>query len=143
MTEEIKNIVTQIDKEIRKEKWFDFHVLNYYGSRLTIGGSVDLTYYHKLEIVFEDVFFVSGVFAGWRSDTSDEVIILPANEKDLNQKFEIEQGYQLFIIRAEDYKNNFVVAAKNLSFSTDTVYYYNRGNLKENERIADFVKSTK
>lgn len=139
MTEEIKDIVRQIDQEIRKEKWFDFHVTHYGGGRLTVAGSTDLTYSHNLEIVFDEVFFVSGIFAGWRSDTAHVVFSLPGNERDLNQKFEIEQGYQLFIFMANDFKNDFIVAAKNVSFNTNTVYYYNRSDLKENERIADFV----
>ncbi|NNV57824.1 hypothetical protein [Limnovirga soli] len=136
MTEKIKDIVTQIDREIRKEKSFDFHVISYDGCRLTIAGSTDLTYYHKLEIIFDDVFFVSGVFGGWHSDTERVVFSLPDNEKDLNQKFEIEQGYELFIFKADDYKNDFIIAAKTLSFNTDTVFYYDRRDLKENERIS-------
>ena len=84
--------------------WFDFQIIEYDGYKLTIAGSIDLIYYHTLEVVFQDVFFVSGFFEGWRSDTSKPVFILPENESEMNQKFEIEQGYQLFIFITEDYK---------------------------------------
>jgi hypothetical protein len=140
MTEEIKKIVLKIDSEIRQHEWFDFHVLNFDAFKLTVAGSVDLTYYHKLEIIFEDIFFVSGFFQGWHSDTKQRTFLLPDNEKEMNEKYEIEQGYQLFIFRTEDYTNDVLIAAKNISFNTDTVYYYERTDLKENERIADFVK---
>ena len=62
MTTEIKNLATKIDSIIRQHKWFDFHVLNYDGFKLTIAGGIDLTYSHILEIIFEDIFFVSGFF---------------------------------------------------------------------------------
>jgi hypothetical protein len=140
MTEEIKNIVLRIDNEIRQHEWFDFHILNFDGFKLTVAGSVDLTYYHMLEIIFEDIFFVSGFFQGWHSDTEQRTFLLPDNEREMNEKYEIEQGYQLFIFRTEDYTNNVIIAAKNITFNTDTVYYYERADLKENERIADFVK---
>lgn len=143
MTAEIKDIVNKIDNIIRQEKWFDFHVLNYENGKFSVGGSVDLIYYHTLEIIFEDVFFVSGFFNGWHSDTSKTVFTIPDNETELNKQYEIEQGYQLFQFQTEDYSNNFMVAAKSLSFSTDTVFYYDRKDLKENERIADFVQKTK
>jgi hypothetical protein len=140
MAKELKNIVLKIDSEIRRHEWFDFHILNFDGFKLTVAGSVDLTYYHKLEIIFEDIFFVSGFFQGWHSDTEQRTFYLPDNENEMNEKYEIEQGYQLFIFKTEDYTNDVVIAAKNITFNTDTVYYYERPDLKENERIADFVK---
>lgn len=143
MTTEIRDLVKEIDGIVRQQKWFDFHVLSYDGFKLTIGGSIDLNYYHSLEIIFNDVFFVSGFFKGWHSDTHSDVFLLPDNEIELNRQFEIEQGYQLFVFKTEDHKSDFTVAAKSLSFNTDTVFYYDRQDLKENERIADFVKKAK
>ena len=103
-TIQLKPTVEKIDKYIRESLWFDFQIIEYDGYKLTIAGSIDLIYYHTLEVVFQDVFFVSGFFEGWRSDTSKPVFILPENESEMNQKFEIEQGYQLFIFITEDYK---------------------------------------
>lgn len=137
------DMTRKIDALIRKETWFDFHVLSYDGYKLTVGGSIDLTYYHTLELIFEDVFFVSGFFNGWRSDTGQAVFQIPDNEIELNNKFEIEEDYQLFVFRSEDYQNDIYIAANTISFNTDTVFYYERQNLKSNERIADFVKSKK
>lgn len=116
----------KIDDEIRRHEWFDFHVLSFDGFKLKIAGSVDLTYYHKLEIIFEDIFFVSGFFQSWHSDTKQKTFFQPDNEKEMNEKYEIEQGYQLFIFKTEGYKNDVIIAAKNITFNTDTVYYYER-----------------
>lgn len=128
MSEQIKNIVLEIDNEIRQNKWFDFHVLKFDGCKLIIAGSVDLIYYHTLEIIFEDVFFVSGFFRGWHSETENRVFLIPENVKEMNEKYEIEQGYELFVFKTEDYKSDIIISAKNITYKTETVYYY-----KENE----------
>ena len=59
MKEEIKSKVSEIDTEIIRHEWFDFHVLNFDGFKLTVAGSVDLVYYQKLEKIFEDKFIMS------------------------------------------------------------------------------------
>ena len=142
MNEHIRNTVVKIDEHIRRELWFDFHVINFDGQKLTIAGGIDLHYYHSLELIFEDVFFVSCFFQGWHSNTGLPVFVLPelSQQIELNLKFEIEQGYQLFVFKTKDYKNDCYVAAANISFNTDTVFYHYRPDLKENEHIADFVK---
>ncbi len=136
----MKFLVSTIDGIIRSKEWFDFYVLSYDGSRLTIAGGIDLTYYHSLEIIFEDVFFVKGPFQNWHSNTSSTVFLIPDDKPNLNRKYSIEIGYELFSLRIEDHNEDFLIAARHLSFNTDTVYYYQRTNLQENERIADFVK---
>lgn len=146
MNDKYKSVVKQIDDYIRQNAWFDFHLWRYDGRNLVILGSTDLTYYHKLEIVFTDVFFASTFFEGWKSDTNKSVIEIPNTElnRELNIKFEIELGYQIFIIRTEDYKNDIYVAAKGIEYNTDTVYYYQRDNLDDNERLVDYlIKETK
>jgi hypothetical protein len=141
MTSDLINKVLQVDKQICRHDWFDFHVLKFDNSKLVIGGGVDLTYFHTLEIIFDDVFFVSAFFKGWRSDTRTIVFSIPDNVRDLNLKFKIENGYQLFKFTAEDYAESILIAARDFSFNTDTVFYYDRQNLKDNERLADFVKT--
>jgi len=139
MTDDLKSIASEIDKKIRLHNWFDFHVLKYDCNTLSIAGGTDLTYYHTLELVFEDVFFVSGFFQGWHTNTSKPAFWLE-DDKLMNEKYEINQGCRLFIFEAEDYINRIIVAAKKISFNSDIVYYYDRPDLKDNERIADFVK---
>ncbi|SDE94442.1 hypothetical protein [Chitinophaga filiformis] len=140
MAENIERIVLDIDSIIRQHLWFDFHVLSYDGRKLVIAGSEDLDYYHTLEVIFENVFFFKGYFDGWMSDTSAPVFILEVLDTELNGKYEITQGNRVFIFRTEDYRNDVIIAAGSVSYNTDTVFYYQREDLKENERIADFVK---
>lgn len=133
-------IVAEIDEQIRTRLWFDFHVFHYDGHRLVVAGSIDLCYYHEMEVIFENVFFIRGFFNGWHSDTSKPVFIQTDNVSTFNTEFEIEQGYTLFIFKTEDYEKDVIIAAEKVSFNTDTVFYYERDDLEGNQRIADFVK---
>ncbi|MFT3992688.1 MAG: hypothetical protein QM660_00160 [Dysgonomonas sp.] len=118
-----KDVADQIDMFIRKHLWFDFHVTDYDGYKLSVMGSTDLSYYHMLEIVFENVFFISGIVTGWHSETNARVFSIPDNEYELNVKYEIEQDYQLFVFKPEDYKNDIIIAAHSLTFDTTIVQY--------------------
>lgn len=102
-------------------------------------GSTDFSYYHQLEIVFEDIFFVFGNFSTWGSDTEKQVFGFPDNEDELITRFNIEQNYQLFEFRQDGLDNDFLIASNTLTYNKDRVYYYQRENLQPNERLADFV----
>lgn len=92
MLKESRKIVEAIDTIIRGYEWFDFHVLKYDGTKLIVAGSIDLNYYHKLEIIFEDVFFVSGIFQVWHSDTNKVVFSIPENKGDLNESMVLKKA---------------------------------------------------
>ncbi|HUC82270.1 MAG TPA: hypothetical protein VMR70_15300 [Flavisolibacter sp.] len=132
-----KSIVEEIDSIIRTNLWFDFHVLSYDHNRLIVAGGKDLSYYHSIEVIFEEVFFVSAVFQCWHSDTKQTVFTERTNSEEINLQFAIEKGFRVFAYKAEDYNQEMVIAAKHISYNTDTVYYYPRADLKENERYAN------
>lgn len=119
-------VVNSIDQIIRSNEWFDFHILSFDGRTLKIGGGIDLTYAHSLEILFIDVFFIHGFFETWHSETKEKVLIMPDKDLnlELNLKFEIEQGYQIFIFRTEDYENDVYIAAKEIQFNKNIIKYY-------------------
>ena len=142
-TKELLNKVREIDGKIREYQWFDMEVLKYDGYKLTIAGGIDLCYCHRLEIIFEDIFFIKSYMSGWQSCTSQPVFIIPENEYELTLRYEIEQDYQLFIFKTEDLLNDVIIAAKDVQYSDDIVYRYYRENLQPNERLADFIKSKK
>ena len=142
MDKDTQAIVQDINRIVQVQEWFDFQVVEYVIDRLVIRGGADLTYGHSLELVFEEVFFYSGVITGWHTDTRKPMITTPEGNEliELNMRFEVQAGYQLFVIHPEDFKSKIYVAAMRLTFNTDAVYYYQRENLKQNERIAGFVK---
>jgi hypothetical protein len=59
---------------------------------------------------------------------------------EFNGPLEIEQGYSVFRFKTNDHQNDVIIAAEKISFNTDTVFYYQRDDLKENELIAYFIK---
>lgn len=138
MQSDLKITANEIDLIIRKDLWFDFHVYKYENGKLIIAGSADLLYYHTLEIIFENVHFFHGPFNEWKSDTTQTVFSMSEDDQ-MNVEFEIEQGYSAFIFKTEDYNNNVIIVAEKVTFNTDTVFYYKRDDLKENERLAYFV----
>jgi hypothetical protein len=80
-----------------------------------------LIYSYDLEITFSNIFFISGVVGveGWHSDTQKIVFEIPENEHKLNQKYGIQQGYQLFRFVTEDFKNDIIIATNAVSYNTD------------------------
>ena len=139
MSIDFKNIVAEIDRLIRKNEWFDFHAYSLKNGHFIIAGGIDLTYSHTLEIIFENVHFHYGHTDGWHSDTSNVVFEIPEESTKLNEQFQISQGYTLFRFNSEDTPDIYI-AASNITYNTDRVFYYYRPNLKENERLAEFVK---
>ncbi len=117
-TQKNQETALKIDNLIRQQGWYDFQVYHYDGANLTIGGDIDLTYHHSIEIRFEEVFFVSGFFGTWCSNTDEMVFEMANGEKlkELNIKYEIEQYNHLFIFTTEDYKNDVIIAAHNVSY---------------------------
>lgn len=141
MTDETRKAVEKIDAVIRQNAWFDFEVSSYDGGNLVVNGSTDSSYYHELEVTFHNVFFASGYFRGWKSDTTCPVFRTPEQEEAyyMNFQLEIEQGYDLFIFKVEGSKNNVIVASESVSYNTDTVLHYYREKLEPGMRLASYV----
>jgi hypothetical protein len=141
MTDETRKKIEEIDAIIRQNAWFDFSVYSYDGSNLVVTGSTGFSYYHELEVTFHNVFFASGYFRDWKSDTTQPVFMTLKQEDayKMNFQLEIEAGYDLFVFKVEGSKNNVVIASKNISYSTDTVLYYYREDLQPGMRLAPNV----
>ena len=137
-----KAIVDEINSYIRKNCIDEFELKSYDGRQLSIVGSTDLIYYHKIEILFTEAFFVSAYFQRWYSNIDNSIIeLLDEDERKMaNIPFEIESGYELFMMKSADFENEMIVAAKTIHFNTDIVYFYRRHNLGFNERLADFLE---
>ena len=95
MSSEIKDVVAEIGSLIRTHPWFDFHVYKFQNSDLIIAGNTDLTYSHSIEIIFQRVFFFSGYFQEWRSDTRKPVFEVPENARELSLHYKIEYAWWL------------------------------------------------
>jgi len=126
---------------ISKQPWFDMEIIGFDRGKLIIAGSIDFSYGHIMEVIFEDVFHAT-VNREWKTNTSTETLHIVDNleSSEINLLFQIEQGYTLFKIIFEDLSVPFYISAKNVDFNTDKVFYYKKDYLAENERIANWVK---
>lgn len=128
LTDELKN--TNID---------DFYIIHYdSSSKLTLAGSFDFSYYHDIEITFDDVSFISCPGSVFKVDT-----FRLATQEESKLLYEISHGYnEHTAICLEDnmFKTKFFITANDLNYSLAKVYYYQRENLQPNERIADWAR---
>jgi hypothetical protein len=137
----METILQEINFIISKYHWLDMEIISTKGGNLVIACSIDFTYGHSLEIIFEDYFYIS-INSQWQTNTLEKVLYLVTGEEAdaINLKYRIEYGYSLFKIKPEYPVAPFYISAKKVVFNTDKVYYYLKDNLLEGERIADWVK---
>lgn len=116
---EIKSVLKEVNNFLTGQLWMDFEIIEFSKNVLKIIGSIDISASPTMELIFEDVYFVSSPF-NWKTDTSKTVISLLDGEeaKGINLKFQVEQGYHVIKIWPEDYPENFgcIFGVKNVFF---------------------------
>lgn len=123
----IENIVSDIRSHTREKTWLDFSLYSYDCSRLIIVGSDDLCYYHTIEIVVENPSFIQST-AYWTCDVNE--VFIRVNQEGELKKLTFYYGEEVC----------FSVSADKFSVNFDTVFYYKRAELLQNQRIAHWVK---
>ncbi|MGB3259914.1 hypothetical protein [Paenisporosarcina sp.] len=117
--EKVKVVVKEIDTIIRKELWYEFIVDQYTATNKLILNGGFSTSYPDIEIIFEDIFFISLPIM-WKSDTKKVVLTLLEGEefRKMNIKFGVEIGYHIFKFTPNYYSSNFgcLIGAKKISF---------------------------
>lgn len=138
---ELKDKIYSINNYISENKWFDVEILNMKGGDLIIIGSTDFTYGHIIEIKFLNIQHIS-MNSEWSIETIVDFISIIKNKEEvinINSKFNIIDGHILFKLSCEDGETCFYVAAMDIEVNFDNVYYFDKKDLKANERIADWV----
>ncbi|WP_431685758.1 hypothetical protein [Hahella sp. NBU794] len=138
----LKSRVDAVNNATANSAWFDFEVFSFNANELIILGSRDFSYYHQLEIKFLDVAYFSGTPSWGSNPHITAVFSLIEESKALKvlQEKKVNGYFEVFEFPTDD-GASIIIAALDIVVNMDTVYYYLRENLKENERIADWVKS--
>lgn len=104
----IREVLEIFNQYLKKQLWMDFEVIEFSKGELKIIGSIDISDKPNIELIFKDVFFASTPF-NWKTDTSNIVAMLLSGEeaKEVNLKFQVEQGYHIIKIWPEDYPEDF------------------------------------
>ena len=115
----VKITIEEINNFIREKMWLDFEVRNFDKYKLTLTGSIDISTVHDIEIIFEDVSFVSMPFE-WKTDTSKTVLVFVEGEEAtaINRRFQVEKGYHIFKFIPEDFPEDFgcYLGAKSITY---------------------------
>lgn len=135
----VKNLLDQVNSLFIAESDIDFFkVQNYDGKTLHIIAGRELTVAHNLELQFENVTFFKGDFEWSRNDEKPLIHLAEIEEKpgSLRFKFMLESdGYYY-----SNHNHKIEIWAEDFSYDTTTVYYWNKQDLQEGERIAAWVK---
>jgi hypothetical protein len=134
------NNFDEINRIAQETNTTDYCIHSYENDDLLILGSFDFSYYHQVEVLFENVKYFD--IATWfsypyfRQATSKEM-------KNIRSQNLIEAEDKVFCIEAETEnsmdRTAFFIVAEKMTVRPGMVYYYERKNLKEGERIADWV----
>ncbi|MCC9019923.1 hypothetical protein [Flavobacterium lipolyticum] len=119
----MKSIKEKINEIINTKPWFDFELIELKNKNAKIIGSTDFSYFHEIEIIIEDIYFVQ-CLDSWKSDTTSKVLIIPEIEcqRDVNILYEIEQGYTLIQFLAEDV-GPIYFSCKDINYNSTKVTY--------------------
>ncbi|WP_145408301.1 hypothetical protein [Paenibacillus xylanexedens] len=134
-----KAIVEQLQQELKQSNIEHFYIIACeWGNTLVLAGSFDFSYYHNVEITFDEVQFIlcpGSIF-------NVEIIRL-ATEEEIQQLYLVMYGYErnaiVYCLENEFEQQKFYIVAKQMKYTFGMVYYYDRPNLQPGERIADHV----
>lgn len=101
-----------------------YRIQSFAGTRLHIVGSSDICYYHDVEIILEEVQFISCMTNFRLLDISE----VELNSRDREVILNSDEGL-------------FKIIAERVAVQAGKVYYYDRGTkLRPGERIAEWVE---
>jgi hypothetical protein len=135
----MNNVITklhQINKKFSTEYWLDFEVQHFIDGNMRLIASTDFSYYHLLELDLINVSYFNGP-TSWGTSPKNTEFITRLEDNRTNEiiaKYKIETPCFIIAINTDD-NYQVICAATNINFNFDLVYYYQRDNLKPNERI--------
>lgn len=110
----IEKTIGEINNYLASKTWCDFSLIELRGN-LLIGGKTSFGDFYDIKIIFEEVFYVQCPYE-WKIDTKSESFLIPPVEEQfhINTAYEIEQGYHLVKILAEDLTGIIYISCRNV-----------------------------
>jgi hypothetical protein len=138
----MREIIKTLQHEVDNHNIHEYHMLNYSTKgELVIAGSFDFSYYHNVEIVFEEVKYIS---CPTSFGTAKFRLATELERERLKPK--LDDGWHDLILCIEldpDIDENPIehyIVAEQIRCRFGVVYHYKRENLEEGEKIAEWVK---
>lgn len=133
-----REILDRINEFLEGRAWFDFRLSDYNGLDLYLVGSTDLSYYHELEIVFENASFIL-CSSEWSAGLDHEPVFSLAEPEDhaLVNSYDNSWGYSVLIkMCTDDSDKPFYIGCYGIHYSDEQVFYHgDYGNLDEKEKF--------
>ena len=143
MEEDVWKLIITLDDDIRtKTNINDFWIEKMNSSNLILAGSFDHGYYHEIEITFTEVKYIScpgGIFnvSKFRSASEEERNKL-IEQKVFGNEW-LNPKCNVIILEDNIEETKYHIVFEEMSYKFETVFHYIRDNLKEGERIAEWV----
>jgi hypothetical protein len=135
------NELNRLNEIVETTNTVHFRIQSYDSVNLMLTGSLDLCYYHEVELVFHAVSYIS-LPADFRYPKCRKATLMEVAE--IGNFIAVDTNETVFCIEAATSssleKLPFFVVAESVSLKEGIVFYYERENLKEGERIAPWVK---
>lgn len=143
----IQEKVSAYENTMKSMNIWEYNIESYTNNILTISGAMDFAYYHEVELYFKGVAYISAptiiLNTEFRLGTEEEKKEIL---KDRSFPTKDYQNVFAFCNDADDpddiigaRNNKFYIIASDFDYKIGNVYYYKREDLKEGERIADWV----
>lgn len=137
--QDVQAALDQANRYIVDMAWFDFAVNAYNGQDLSIIGSIDLSYYYQMEVVFEGASYFN-ISSSWNTSPSEELVFTLGNSEDYKEvnQYAIDGGYSVIVkIKSEDSEKHFLVACYGVTVKNGLVKYdrSDTGELEDKEKI--------
>lgn len=115
-----------------------FQVDSFDSCRLLIVGSLDLCYYHNVEVEFADVAYISCPTHFF--DPTFRIGVSGERERLVSVLGDFEENVYCIDASAGSWPQTFFIVARSVVITEGMVYRYARPDLKPGERIAPWVK---
>ena len=114
--------IQQMNTYLKRFSWCDFHLGTYDGWNLKLYGTLEFSYPHQFEAIFEGTTYIC-CSSSWRVAPLEEVIFSLASQEEIekiNTFYHIEGGYNIMVrIKAEGIENPFYIGCYDIQFKAE------------------------
>lgn len=138
MNKEIISTIGIFQKELEKTNIEDFYIDEFRRERLLIIGSFDFSYYHDVEIIFSNVYYIccsTYISADtFRLATTEEIKYMQQTIKGF-----VSDGYVFCLEDSFTEVKHFIVA-DNFEYHFEKICYFNGSERIEGEKLSEWAK---
>ena len=107
--------INKINRYLKEQLWMDFELCNMNCGKIEMYGFLDEAGEDKIKIIFEQPYMMLCTFTFTYEGNGDFISLVIGNEAvNLNKKYNVTQGNQIFKISNTNINNNMYIIAKEI-----------------------------